>query len=160
MQKDIESKEAFKEVILKRMRYFQSKYHAHEAGQLALAVKAIEDLIPPEHFEALFSPPVQEVEQVDAGKLFDENADCWEVGLIQKTMSKEKFIELYNQRPDAGKLPYVRFNDQPAKVGIYHALYNGDHVIFQVHDGGFRVINYHGERNDSPALHLIKYLNE
>lgn len=45
-------------------------------------------------------------------------------------------------------------------VGIYHAFYNGDHVLFQVHDGGFRVINYHGEKDDAPKLNVIKWIDE
>lgn len=55
---------------------------------------------------------------------------------------------------------WVKASEQLPKVGIYNALYNGDHVIFQVHDGGFRVINYHGEKNDSPKLFLIRYLDD
>lgn len=55
---------------------------------------------------------------------------------------------------------WVKASERLPKVGIYNALYNGDHVIFQVHDGGFRVINYHGEKNDSPKLFLIRYLDD
>lgn len=55
---------------------------------------------------------------------------------------------------------WVKASEQLPSVGIYNALYNGDHIIFQVHDGGFRVINYHGEKNDSPKLNLIKWLDE
>lgn len=55
---------------------------------------------------------------------------------------------------------YKRASKNIPPVGIYHALYNGDHVIFQVHDGGFRVINYHGERDDAPKLNLVKWIDE
>lgn len=54
----------------------------------------------------------------------------------------------------------IKASEHLPSVGIYHAFYNGDHVIFQVHDGGFRVINYHGEKDDAPKLYLIKWLDE
>jgi len=44
------------EVIKNRIRHFQSIYHAHEAGRLTLALKAIEELIPPSDFDESTPP--------------------------------------------------------------------------------------------------------
>lgn len=42
----------WKQVIKNRIGYFESKFHAHEAGRLTLALKSIEELIPPSEFES------------------------------------------------------------------------------------------------------------
>lgn len=54
----------------------------------------------------------------------------------------------------------IRASEQLPPPGIHHCYYNGDHCLFQVHDGGFRVINYHGEKDDSPKLNLVKWIPE
>lgn len=41
----------WKDVIKARISHFQKNYHAHEAGRLTLALKAIEELIPPSSWE-------------------------------------------------------------------------------------------------------------
>jgi len=58
------------------------------------------------------------------------------------------------------KYKEIKASDELPGVGIYNCLYNGDHCIFQVHDGGFRIINYHGEKEDAPKLNLVKWLKE
>jgi hypothetical protein len=55
---------------------------------------------------------------------------------------------------------WVRASERLPSVGIYHALYNGDHILFQVHDGGFRAIFYDGSLFDVPKLNILKWLDE
>lgn len=55
---------------------------------------------------------------------------------------------------------WIKASDKIPPFGIYNAQYGVYHVLFQVHEGGVRIINYRGENNDSPMLHLVKYLEE
>lgn len=55
---------------------------------------------------------------------------------------------------------WIRATERLPVPGIYNAQYNGDHIIFHLHDGGFRIILYDGRINDAPQLNLIKWLDE
>ena len=54
----------------------------------------------------------------------------------------------------------IKASEKIPPVGIYHAFYNGDHILFQVHDGGFRAIFYDGSFSDAPNLNLVKWIDE
>jgi hypothetical protein len=95
----------------------------------------------------------------------EEAAEKWgssfKTGSWFEKIRIESFIAGANWHAQSGEgMKYIRADKQLPPVGIYHALYNGDHIIFQVHDGGFRTINYHGEKCDNPKLNLVKWLPE
>jgi hypothetical protein len=73
---------------------------------------------------------------------------------------REKFIEGALWASSLPSPRWVKASERLPPVGIYCALYNGDHVVLQVHDGGFRIVFYNGELEDVPKISLIKWLDE
>jgi hypothetical protein len=57
-------------------------------------------------------------------------------------------------------MEWVKTSERIPPVGIYFAKYNGDHALFQVHDGGFRIILYDGKLIDLPMMLYVKWLDE
>lgn len=104
----------------------------------------------------------QETVPIDRKQQFYELGQSMGISINDLQRLRYAWKQEYADSAPSGQIAgvWMKASASLPPVGIYNALYNGDHIIFQVHDGGFRIIFYDKGFNDLPNLNLIKWLDE
>lgn len=158
------------------LQHFQKEYGMHDDWKLS-------DFFPDNELKAVFAAmeayknqsAVSDVEvKKEAERLFPYNeavvsAGTGEITKLSKHLVDRRRRDWYNgfksalssvSESNVGGMRWVKASERLPQVGVYNALYNGDHVIFQLHDGGFRIVFYDGSVFDEPKLSVLKWLDE